>query len=197
MYFFKSFIAAAIVFLSVSLEASAHAAISPVLGVSGTPVRSDVQRPTNARPCGRTNVADTFETSDTITMDADNTFNATITNFNKGVDGSREIVSALVDVTGTGEQFDQTATVQENGTRNPKDLGSEQLTIALPQACSGGQDENKCLVSLKTAGGFGNCVVVQNAAANVTTSTSAVRRHAAPRRLVRRRAGLSRLSDVE
>ncbi len=33
------------------------------------------------------------------------------------LDGSREIASALVDTTGTGEQFDQKATVVDNGTR--------------------------------------------------------------------------------
>ena len=82
--FFKV-IAAAAILLSASLEASAHAAVSPVLGVSGTHVRSDVQRPNNARPCGRTNIAAAFDTSDTITMNADNTFTATITNFNRCV----------------------------------------------------------------------------------------------------------------
>ncbi len=76
-------IAAAVLLLSASLEASAHAAVSPVLGVSGTPVRSDVQRPNNARPCGKTDVAAALDTSDTITMNADNTFTATITNFNR------------------------------------------------------------------------------------------------------------------
>ena len=47
--------------------------------------------------------------------------------------------------------------------QNPTNVGSEQLTIALPAACSGGATKNKCLVSLETAGGFGNCVVVQSA----------------------------------
>ena len=35
-----------------------------------------------------------------------------------GVDGSREIVSALVDVTGTGKKFTK-ATVKKNGTKVP------------------------------------------------------------------------------
>ncbi|KAI1784551.1 hypothetical protein LXA43DRAFT_1101278 [Ganoderma leucocontextum] len=188
MYFAKSFIAAAVVLLSASLGVSAHAAIAPVLGVVGTPVRNDVQRPSTAKPCGNTNIMQTFDTSGVITMRADNTFDATITNFNKGVDGSREIVSALVDVTGTGKSF-ATATVTKNGTKNPTNVGSEQLTIALPQACQGGASKNKCLVLLKTAGGFGNCVVVQNAAA--TKHTTAAPRRAAPR------AGPSRHPDIE
>ena len=45
---------------------------------------------------------------------------------------------------------------------NPSNVGSEQLTIQLPSACEGGKNKSKCVVSLKTAGGFGNCVVVQN-----------------------------------
>ena len=83
MFFSAPLITASAVLLSATLQVSAHAAVSPVLGVAGTPVRSDVQRPNNARPCGRTNIAATLDTSSTITMNADNTFTATITNFNR------------------------------------------------------------------------------------------------------------------
>ncbi|KAM5533785.1 hypothetical protein V8D89_012560 [Ganoderma adspersum] len=187
MYFSKV-IATAALLLSASLGVSAHAAIAPVLGVAGTPARNNVQRPSTAKPCGNTNIAQTFDTSGVITMNADKTFTATITNFNKGVDGSRQIVSALVDVTGTGKSF-ATATVTKNGTKNPTNVGSEQLTIALPAACQGGATKNKCLVSLKTAGGFGNCVVIQNAAAAKRSAT-------APRR-TEPRAGPSRHPEIE
>ena len=57
-------------------------------------------------------------------------------------------------------------------TQAPKELGSEQLTIQMPAACTGGATGDKCLVSFKTASGFGNCVVVQNAASgSVSNST--------------------------
>lgn len=38
--------------------------------------------------------------------------------------------------------------------------------MALPKGltCTGGATKNKCLVSFTTAGGFGNCAVVQTAA---------------------------------
>ncbi|TBU34303.1 hypothetical protein BD311DRAFT_802636 [Dichomitus squalens] len=161
MFFSKSVIAIAAVLFSVSMEVSAHAAIAPVLGVNGKPARNDVQRPTNEKPCGNTNIAQKLDSSSVITLKADKSFDATITNFNTGVDGSREIVSALVDVTGTGKKFTK-ATVKKNGTKNPTNVGPEELIIQLPSACQGGKSKNKCLVSLKTAGGFGNCVVVQN-----------------------------------
>ncbi|KAH9911625.1 uncharacterized protein BXZ73DRAFT_4209, partial [Epithele typhae] len=151
--------------LGAALQAHAHAAVSPVLGVSGTPARSDVQRPSNQKPCGKTDVASTMESSDTIQVAADGTFTAPITNFNKNVDGSREIAKVLVDPTGTGDKDSfVAATMVENGTRSPKSLGTEQLTVQLPagMTCSG--PDGKCIVSFKTAGGFGNCVVVQQSA---------------------------------
>jgi hypothetical protein len=45
----------------------------------------------------------------------------------------------------------------------PSSIGSQNLTVQLPSGtkCQGGPSGNLCLVSFKTAGGFGNCVVVQ------------------------------------
>ena len=82
MFFSKSTIAAVTVLLSISMEVSAHAAIAPVLGVKGKPARNDVQRPSNAQPCGNTNIAQKLDSSSAITMKADKSFDATITNFN-------------------------------------------------------------------------------------------------------------------
>ena len=74
MFFSKTLVAAVALCLSVSLQVSAHAAIAPQLGVDGDPVRRDVLRPTNARPCGRVDIAENFDSSATIPLDANNQF---------------------------------------------------------------------------------------------------------------------------
>ncbi|OJT07550.1 hypothetical protein TRAPUB_1573 [Trametes pubescens] len=165
MFFSKSFIAAATVLLGFTLQVHAHAGVTPALGVTATFARANVQRPSIAKPCGKINVAQTLDTSTPITANADGTFVATITNFNAGIDGSRQ-VTAKVDGTGVGKTF-TAATVTQNGDKSPTNVGSQQLTVALPEGmtCTGGATKNKCLVSFKTAGGFGNCAVVQTAAA--------------------------------
>ncbi|CDO70973.1 hypothetical protein BN946_scf184830.g5 [Trametes cinnabarina] len=171
--FSKSVIALASVILSISLQAHAHAGVTPALGVAGTFARSDVQRPSTAKPCGNTNIAQTIDSSTAITAAANGTFAATITNFNAGVDGSRQ-VTAQIDPTGTGKSF-TAATVLQNGDKNPTDVGSQQLVVQLPAgtACSGGATGDKCLVSFVTAGGFGNCVVVQSATAGAAAGNGA------------------------
>ena len=78
----KNVVAAIALLLSVSLQAHAHAAISPALGVKGTPKRSDVQRPTDAKPCGNVNIAQNLDSSKAIQLKPDNTFSTTIQNFN-------------------------------------------------------------------------------------------------------------------
>ena len=133
MFFSKSLVAVAALCLSLSLQVHAHAAIAPALGVQGTPVRSDVQRPTKARPCGRINIAQNIDSSTAVTAAADGSFDTTITNFNayascltypwlsanlsgsvrRGRDGSTQ-VTAQVDATGTGESFVD-AQVLKNG----------------------------------------------------------------------------------
>ena len=82
MFFSKPVIATAALLLAGALQAHAHAAISPMLGVSGTPVRSDVQRPSTAKPCGTTNIASNLDTSGTVPLSSNGSFAATITNFN-------------------------------------------------------------------------------------------------------------------
>ncbi|KAI0714452.1 hypothetical protein C8T65DRAFT_738700 [Cerioporus squamosus] len=165
MFFSKSLIAAAALCLSMSLEAHAHAAISPALGVQGTPARNDVQRPSTAKPCGNINVAQTIDSSTAVTAATNGSFAATITNFNAGTDGSTQ-VTAQVDATGTGKSF-VNAEVLQNGVKSPTTTGSTQLVVQMPAGttCSGGATGDKCLVTFTTAGGFGNCVVVQQATA--------------------------------
>ena len=89
MLFSKNLLAVATLFLAGALQAHAHAAIAPELGISGTPVRNDVQRPSTAKPCGNTNIAQTIDTSGTVALQSDDTFTATITNFDAYVSDLR------------------------------------------------------------------------------------------------------------
>ncbi|KAI0644294.1 hypothetical protein C8Q79DRAFT_1002186 [Trametes meyenii] len=177
MMFSKTLIAAAALCLSVSLQVHAHATIAPALGIKGAPVRNDAQRPSKGKECGKIDIAKNFDSSQAIQAATNGSFAATITNFNGGVDGSRQ-VTALVDPTGTGKSF-VSADVLKNGDKNPSSTGSQQLVVQLPSGttCKGGASKDKCLVSFTTAGGFGNCVVVQqdtaSPAANNAKSSAA------------------------
>ena len=103
----------------------AHAGASPQLGVDGTPVRSDVKRPSSKQPCGSgVDIASALDTSTAVPADANGNVNVTVLNFNpydyyyyscywithsffftpSGADGSRK-VTAKVDPTGTGVKF--------------------------------------------------------------------------------------------
>jgi hypothetical protein len=162
---FTKFFVIVPVILSIALQASAHAIIQPPLGVKGTPTRNNVQRPSKQSPCGNVNIAQTIGTTTPIVAAADGIFTATVTNFNAGQDGSRQ-VTAEVDATGVGKSF-VAAKVTKNGDLAPTNVGSQQVTVQLPAGttCTGGASKNLCLVSFTTAGGFGNCVVVQKGAA--------------------------------
>lgn len=171
---FSKVFALAALALAFTAQVQAHAAIAPVLSVAGAPKRNNVQRPSTAKPCGNTNIAQTIDTSTPVVAAADGTFTVTVTNFNGGRDGSRQ-VTMTVDAAGTGKKF-VAGTVTKNGQAAPASVGSEQITASLPAGtkCTGGQKGNLCLASFKTSAGFGNCVVVQQGgaaapAANGTT----------------------------
>ncbi|KAJ3731369.1 hypothetical protein DFJ43DRAFT_1132504 [Lentinula guzmanii] len=144
---FSKVFASLSVLLAISAQVNAHAAIAPALGVTGTPVRADVQRPSNASPCGTVDVASNIDTSTPVQAAADGTFTATATDFNAGADGSRS-VSANVDPTAQGKTFDTAVTVSQNGDAAPTTVGSDQIVAALPAGttCSGGTTGNLCLV---------------------------------------------------
>ncbi|KAF5379904.1 hypothetical protein D9757_007184 [Collybiopsis confluens] len=173
---FQSFAIAAVSLASYVSNAYAHAAISPMLGVSGTPVRNDVQFPLEkVAPCGKVNAAENIDSSTPVQMAADGTVTMTITNFNPTIDGSRKVKTALVDTTGTGKSFNAEATMVTNGDPNPSTDDSEQIVASMPAGiqCTGGASGNLCLMSMKTTFGFGNCVVVQQGASSSnSTSTS-------------------------
>jgi hypothetical protein len=81
-----------------------------------------------------------------------------------GKDGSRQ-VTMTVDAAGTGAKF-VAGKVTANGQAAPATTGTEKITASLPAGttCTGGATKNKCLASFTTAGGFGNCVVIQQGA---------------------------------
>lgn len=163
--------------VALTLQVNAHAGITPALGVSGTFARGNVQRPSTASPCGNINIAQNIDTSTPVAAAANGQFTVTVTNFNAGADGSRQ-VSATVDATGTGKSFAGAVTISKNGDPAPTSTGSDQVVASLPAGttCSGGTAGNLCLVSFKTSAGFGDCVVVQQGAAaggagNATAAT--------------------------
>ncbi|KZV76162.1 hypothetical protein PENSPDRAFT_680367 [Peniophora sp. CONT] len=156
-----------IIILATAASVSAHTIFTPAIGISGrAAVRADVERTTAAAPCGpNVDVATAIPGSTAATLNADGTFTVTVTDFNGGADGSRAVATAMVDPTGTGASFPDTATVLVNGDPAPATAGSEEVTLELPAGtvCSGGNDGASCLVALATAATFGNCVLVSSA----------------------------------
>jgi len=147
--------------LALTLQVSAHAAVSPALGVSGTPVRGDVKRPNGANACGAgVNIAGAIDSSTAVNANAAGTFSATAINFNGGGDGSRQF-TAKVDASGTGKSF-VAMTVTTNGDPKPANVGTQPIVANLPAGtkCTGGASKNKCLVQFVSSAGFGNCVAV-------------------------------------
>jgi len=165
--FSKSLIVSVVVLL-LGLQANAHAVISPALGISGKPVRNDAQRPSGGKPCGNANLA-AVDSSTPVKVGGNGAMSMTITNFNPGKDGSREIKTLMIDETGTGKSFKAVGSgaITQNGDAVPTSDGTQQLAITMPAGtkCSGGKGKNLCLVSLTTDGGFGNCVVASQAGA--------------------------------
>ncbi|KAH0580887.1 hypothetical protein J132_01063 [Termitomyces sp. J132] len=167
---FTQLVTVVAVALMFSAQVNAHAAIAPALGVHGNPVRTDVQRPSTAQPCGTVNIAMSIDNATPVVAQADGSFVVTVTNFNPGADGSRS-VSFVVDPVGTGKNF-VAGTITQNGVAAPKTVGSDQVTAVLPPGtkCTGGALQNLCLASFKTTAGFGNCVIVQQ---DTTTASTA------------------------
>jgi len=172
--FSRTFIVSAII-LAMGLQASGHAIVTPALGVKGNGSRNNVERPSTGKPCGKASLT-AIDTSTPAIAAADGTVQMTITNFNGGVDGSREIKSSTIDETGTGKSFKAATanTVTKNGDKAPPKPGSQQLTVNLPTGtkCTGGKNKNLCLMSLTTDGGFGNCVVIQQGGAAAAAGNS-------------------------
>jgi hypothetical protein len=162
--FSKTFFISALVVL-LSAQVNAHAIINPALGVTGKAARANVQRPKAGAECGKANIAGGIDAANAVAVGAGGSFSVTAQNFNNGKDGSRQVTMS-VDATGTGKKF-VAGTVSKNGDLAPTAVATQDITAALPAGtkCTGGKAGNRCLVAFKTAGGFGNCVVVSQGAA--------------------------------
>lgn len=66
------------------LEVTAHAIVSPALGVKGTPARSDAQQPSKASPCGPdvNDIASAIDSATAVPADATGSFSVNATSFN-------------------------------------------------------------------------------------------------------------------
>ena len=79
---FSKSIIAPLFLLALTSSVNAHAAVAPALGVKGNPARSDVQRPSQAKPCGNIDIAQNLDTSTAVNANANGSFAASITDFN-------------------------------------------------------------------------------------------------------------------
>lgn len=80
---FSKIWASSLLVSALCLQVTAHAAFSPALGVAGTPQRGDVKRPSDQNPCGDdVDIANKFDSSKTVTADANGNFQVTVGNFN-------------------------------------------------------------------------------------------------------------------
>lgn len=88
--FSKTFLLSAVAVLFMSAQVNAHAAITPMLGVKGTPARSDVQKPTTAKPCGNADLSKAAS-STPVTAAADGSVSMNIQDFNACVFAYRSV----------------------------------------------------------------------------------------------------------
>ncbi|KAF7290640.1 hypothetical protein MIND_01304300 [Mycena indigotica] len=156
----NSLLTVATVLLAFSASASAHAISIPALGIQGTGQRSDVQRPSNANPCGKINIAKNLDSSPAVAAAADGSVTIKMKAFNPGADGSLQ-VAVRVNADGKGKNF-VAGTVTKNGNPKPKVGDVDTVVFKLPPGtkCTGGAKKNRCLVSVKSTRGFGSCAVV-------------------------------------
>jgi hypothetical protein len=80
--FSKALLTAVVAAVFAAQQVRGHCVIVQPLGVKGTPVRNDVQRPSTANPCGTVNIANTLDTTTASTIDANGQLTTTATNFN-------------------------------------------------------------------------------------------------------------------
>lgn len=166
--------ASSLLVLALCLQVTAHAGVSPPLGVPGAATRADVQRPTAANPCGAgVNIVSGFGSSTAATADASGSVQLNATCYNGGTDGSL-LFKAQVDATGTGKHF-VPMDISTNGPNSPPKAESLPITVQLPSGikCTGGSSGNQCLAQFISGAGFGNCVVIsQSGAAGTANPTS-------------------------
>jgi len=173
-----SFISTCALVLAVFQSVVGDVITVPALGIAngGVDVTEDDVQPFTGfnTPCGTIDVAKNIDTSTAVPINADNTINVIGHSFAAGADGSTA-VTATVDTTGTGNSFLAPLQIQQNGNAIQAIAGSTQPIVAvMPDntTCTGGAAKDLCLVQFMTAGGFSNCVVAQQGAANSTAGSA-------------------------
>jgi len=173
-----SFISTCALVLAVFQSVVGDVITVPALGIAngGVDVTEDDVQPFTGfnTPCGTIDVAKNIDTSTAVPINADNTINVIGHSFAAGADGSTA-VTATVDTTGTGNSFLAPLQIQQNGNAIQAIAGSTQPIVAvMPDntTCTGGAAKDLCLVQFMTAGGFSNCVVAQQGAANGTAGSA-------------------------
>jgi len=165
----KSFTALIVLLISTSSSTNAQAAPPnpPALDLQETPISGEAQRPSIADPCSNVNIAQSLDTSTSVTADETGAFLLSPVNLNPGADGSRSIETVQVDTSGTGKNFVAAQMAPAND-------DTQQFTIQLPAGtkCTGGTNQNLCLASITTTSGLENCVVVSQAANAVDRARS-------------------------
>ncbi|EJD55594.1 hypothetical protein AURDEDRAFT_109865 [Auricularia subglabra TFB-10046 SS5] len=154
MMWSSKLVLAAATLSSLLLSVSGHAIIAADQGTLDGLRRGDVTRG-NLQRCSN------FAGAGTATIQ-NGAVNLVAKNFNGGRDGSTQFTAAL-STTGRNGNF-QEVDVTANGVAAPNGNIESPITVAIPAGtdCSGGS----CVLTFRSAGGFGNCVdVAANAVA--------------------------------
>jgi len=171
---FSKILASSVLVLALCHQVTSHALVTPPLGVKGTPVRADVQRPSSANPCGAavTDISTAIDSAMPVVVNANGSFHVTGTSFNGGTDGSLKF-KGQVDSSGNGTHF-VSMPITMNGNNSPPGAESTMLVASLPPGtkCTGGKAGNLCLAQFISGAGFGNCVVLSQGTADAGTPAS-------------------------
>jgi len=168
---FSKILASSVLVLALCHQVTSHAIVTPSLGVVGTAVRADVQRPSSARPCGAavTDISTAIDSAMTVVVNANGSFSVNGTSFNGGTDGSLQF-KAQVDSSGNGTNF-VSMPINVNGNNSPPGAESTVIVASIPPGtkCTGGKTGNLCLAQFISGAGFGNCVAVSQGTADAGT----------------------------
>jgi len=173
---FSKILASSVLVFALCHQVTSHAIVTPALGVNGTAIRADVQRPSSASPCGAdvTDISTAIDAAMTVVVNANGSFQVNGTSFNGGTDGSLQF-KGQVDSSGNGTHF-VSMPINVNGNNSPPGAESTMIAASLPPGtkCTGGKTGNLCLAQFISGAGFGNCVVVSQGSADAGTASGTV-----------------------
>jgi len=171
---FSKILSSSVLVLALCHQVASHALVAPPLGVNGTPIRADVQRPSTASPCGAdvTDIGTAIDSAMTVVVNSNGSFSLNGTCFNGGTDGSL-LFKAQVDSSGNGTHF-VSMPITVNGNNSPPGAETTTIVASLPPGtkCTGGKNGDLCLAQFISGAGFGNCVVLSQLTADTDTGNS-------------------------